>query len=288
MIDHVCIVTGATSGIGRVTALELARMGATVVLIARSPQRGEEARAAIAAQSGSSAVELIVADFASLAQVRAAAAAFLARHDRLHVLVNNAGLYAGRRELSADGHELTFAVNHLAPFLLTNLLLDALRAAAPARIVTVASGAHVGARLSFDDLQGARAYSGFAAYGASKLANILFTYELARRLEGSGVTANCLHPGFVGTNFAQGGGGAAALFFRAARPFILTPEQGAQTSIYLAASPEVEGVSGKYYVNRRPRTSSAQSYSREDQARLWAVSAELVGLDPAAPAPRAH
>jgi NAD(P)-dependent dehydrogenase (short-subunit alcohol dehydrogenase family) len=284
MINRVCIVTGATSGIGRVTALELARMGAKVVLMARNAERGEETRAAIAAQSRGAEVELIVADFASLAGVRGAAEAFLARHDRLHVLVNNAGIYTGKRELSADGYELTFAVNHLAPFLLTNLLVDALKAAGSARVVTVASGAHVGAEIPFDDLQAERRYSGFAAYGASKLANILFTYELARRMEGTGITANCLHPGVVGTNFAQNNSGAVALFFRAARPFILTPEQGAQTSIYLAASPEAEGVTGKYYVNRRPRTSSAQSYSREAQARLWAVSEELVGFTAAASA----
>jgi NAD(P)-dependent dehydrogenase (short-subunit alcohol dehydrogenase family) len=284
MLDKVCIVTGATSGIGRVTALELARMGATVVLMARRPERGEEARAAIVAETGNDRVELILADFASLAEVRRAAEIFLARHDRLHVLVNNAGLYADKRRLSADGYELTFAVNHLAPFLLTNLLLDTLKASAPARVVTVASGAHVGAEINFDDLQGAKRYSGFAAYGASKLANILFTYELARRLEGSGVTANCLHPGFVGTNFGQSDGGPVAIFFRAARPFILTPEQGAQTSIHLAASPEVEGLTGRYYVNRRPRTSSAPSYSREAQSRLWAISEELVGTaTPAAP-----
>jgi len=279
MLGKVCIVTGATAGIGRVTALELARMGATVVLMARSRERGEAARAAIAAQSGNPNVELILADFAVLAEVRRAAEEFLARHSSLHVLVNNAGLYANGHELTVDGYEKTFAVNHLAPFLLTNLLLDSLRATAPARVVTVASGAHVGAELNFEDLQSARRFNGFRAYGASKLANILFSYELARRLEGSGVTANCLHPGFVGTNFAQNNGGAVALFFRAARPFILTPEQGAQTSVYLAADPEVEEVTGKYYVNRRQRTSSAQSYDRAAQARLWAISTELVGRE---------
>jgi NAD(P)-dependent dehydrogenase (short-subunit alcohol dehydrogenase family) len=210
--------------------------------------------------------------------VRRGAEAFLARHKRLDVLVNNAGLLMDRRELSADGFEMTFAINHLAPFLLTNLLLDALRASAPSRVVTVASGAHTGAELNFDDLQATRRYIGFQVYGASKLANILFTYELARRLEGSGVTANCLHPGFVGTNIGQNNGGAVALFMKVARPFIRTPEQGAQTSIYLASSPEVEGVTGKYFVNQKPRASSAQSYNREVQARLWTISEELTGL----------
>lgn len=284
MIDHVCIVTGATSGIGRVTALELARMGATVVLVARSAERGEATRAALAAQTGNPKVELIVADLASLGEVRRAVELFRARHNRLHVLVNNAGIFVDRRELSADAYELTFAVNHLAPFLMTNLLLDVLQATAPSRVVTVASGAHEGGAIDFGDLQGARRYNGFQAYAASKLANILFTYELARRLEGSGVTANCLHPGFVGTGFAQNNGGAVAFLMRAVKPFIRTPEQGAQTSIYLAASPEAEGVTARYFVDCRPRSSSARSYDREAQARLWAVSEELVGLREAASA----
>ncbi|HMQ32209.1 MAG TPA: SDR family oxidoreductase [Chloroflexaceae bacterium] len=283
MVGKICVVTGATSGIGLVTARELARMGATVVLVARSRERGEAAREAIAAQTGSRGVELVLADFASLASVRAGAEAVLARHGRLDVLVNNAGVYVGDRRLSADGFELTFAVNHLAPFLLTELLLGALRAAPAGRVVTVSSGAHFGGRGRFDDVRAERGYSGFQAYAESKLANVLFTYELARRLEGSGVTANCLHPGAVRTGFAGDAKGLFALAFNLAKPFMLTPEQGAQTPIYLAASPEVEGVSGTYFFERRPRKSSPSSYDQGLQARLWDLSEELTGVgEPAA------
>lgn len=278
MVGKICVVTGATSGIGLVTARELARMGATVVLMARSRERGEAAREEIAARTGNQGVELILADFASLASVRAGAEAVLARHGRLDVLVNNAGVYVGDRRLSADGYELTFAVNHLAAFLLTDLLLGALRAAPSARVVTVSSGAHLGGRGRFDDVRAERGYSGFQAYAESKLANVLFTYELARRLEGSGVAANCLHPGAVRTGFAGDAKGLFAVFFNLAKPFMLTPEQGAQTPIYLAASPEVEGVSGKYFFERRPRQSSPASYDRGLQARLWALSEELTGV----------
>lgn len=280
MVGKVCVVTGANAGIGRVTALELARMGATVVLVCRNPERGAEARAAIVAQSGNSAVELLVADFASLASVRGAAETLRERYPQLHVLVNNAGLYLGKRLLSDDGYEQTFAVNHLAPFLLTNLLLDALKAGAPARVVTVSSVAHFVGTLRFDDLQSARSYSGFQAYATSKLCNVLFTYELARRLAGSGVAANCLHPGAVASHFALGSTGLFGLLFQLGRPFFLTPEQGAQTSLYLAASPAVEGVSGGYFANRRPSKSSSASHDRATQEQLWAASEELTGLRP--------
>ncbi len=279
VVGKVCVVTGATSGIGLVTARELARMGATVVLMARNRARGEAAREAIVARTGNSSVELALADFASLASVRAGAEEVLSRHGRIDVLVNNAGVYVGDRQLSADGYELTFAVNHLAPFLLTNLLLDALMAAPSARVVTVSSHAHFDGRGRFDDVRAERGYSGLRAYAESKLANVLFTYELARRLEGRGVAANCLHPGLVRTGFAGNVKGLSAMLFNLARPFMLTPEQGAQTSIYLAASPEVEGVSGTYFSERRPRKSSPRSYDRELQARLWALSEELTGAE---------
>ncbi|NTU81575.1 MAG: SDR family NAD(P)-dependent oxidoreductase, partial [Chloroflexales bacterium] len=223
---------------------------------------------------------LILADFASLAAVRAAAAELLGRHSRIDVLVNNAGLFAGGRRLSADGYELTFAVNHLAPFLLTGMLLDALRAAAPARVVTVSSGAHMAGRGGFDARVGSP-YEGFQAYAESKLANVLFTYELVRRLEGSGVAANCLHPGAVRTNFGADSAGLFGLVFGMAKPFMLSPEQGAQTSIYLATSPDVEGVTGKYFASRRAQPSSPVSYDRALQARLWALSEDLA--DVAAP-----
>lgn len=278
MIGKICLVTGATSGIGRVTALELARMGATVVIVARSRERGEATQAAIRAQTGNEAVDLILADLADLAAVRSAAETFRARYDRLDVLVNNAGIYVDKRTLSADGIELTFAVNHLAPFLMTHLLLESLRNAVPARIVTVSSGAHMAGRGRFDDVRAERGYNGFAAYAESKLANVLFTYELARRLEDSGITANCLHPGAVRTGFASETGGIFGVLFGLARPFMLSPEQGAETSIYLASSPEVEGISGKYFVKRRPQTSSMVSYDRAVQQKLWELSEQLCGI----------
>lgn len=278
MIGKVCLVTGANIGIGYITARDLARMGATVVLLCRSRSKGEAARDAIRDASGNPAVELLVADFASLASVRRAAAEFSAQYDRLHVLVNNAGLYMSDRLLSQDGYEMTIAVNHLAPFLLTNLLLDRLKAAAPARVVNVSSGAHLGARIDLGDLQLARRFDGFRAYANSKLANVLFTYELARRLEGAGVTATCLHPGFVASNFASSVGGPAGWFFRLAKPFARSPEQGARTSVYLASSPEVEGVTGKYFVDERPQQSSSASNDTTLQRRLWEESARLVGL----------
>jgi NAD(P)-dependent dehydrogenase (short-subunit alcohol dehydrogenase family) len=210
--------------------------------------------------------------------VRRAADSFLKRHNRLHILVNNAGAVFTNREVSADGYEKTFALNHLAYFLLTNLLLDAIKAAAPARIVNVSSMAHHGARLDFDNLQNERGYSSFGAYGQSKLANIYFTYELARRLEGSGVSVNCLHPGFVATNFGKSNGGIAKIIFKMVQAAAISPERGAQTSIYLATSPEVEGVSGKYFSNRRAAASSAVSYDEKAANHLWKISQEMTGL----------
>ncbi|RRR70471.1 MAG: SDR family oxidoreductase [Candidatus Viridilinea halotolerans] len=277
MNGKVCLITGATSGIGQVTALELARMGATVVLLVRNRQRGEAVQQSITAQTGNANVEVLVADFTALESVRAAAEQFLSRYQRLDVLVNNAGLYVSTRQLSADGCELTFAVNHLAPFLLTNLLLECMQASGAARIVNVSSGAHMAGSNKFNDLRAERGYNAFRAYADSKLANVLFTYELARRLEGQDVTANCLHPGAVRTNFGAGATGIFGVFFNLARPFMLSPEQGAQTSIYLASSPEVAGISGKYFSNCRAQTSSPNSYDHTAQSRLWSLSEQLCG-----------
>ena len=277
MVGKICLVTGASSGIGQVTALELARMGATVVMLVRSRERGEAARQAIITQTGNQQVELLLADLASFASIRSAVQELRSRHQRLDLLLNNAGLYMGKRQLSSDGFELTFAVNHLAPFLLTNLLLDLLKASGPSRVVTVSSDAHLGGSNRFDDVRATRGYIGFRAYADSKLANVLFTYELARRLEGSGVTANVLHPGVVRTNFAMETAGLFGVLFGLARPFMLTPEQGARTSIYLASSPEVATVSGTYFVDCRPKKSSPNSYDRAAQSRLWTLSEELTG-----------
>jgi len=278
MEGRVCLVTGATSGIGLVTARALAERGADVTLLARTPAKAEAVVAGIKEQTGNPNVSALIADLSVREQVRRAAGEFRARHDHLHVLVNNAGAVFGRRRESADGIEMTLALNHLAPFLLTNLLLDMLKASAPARVVTVASAAHTGAHIPFDDLQHRRRYFAFGVYGETKLANILFTYELARRLEGSGVTANALHPGFVASNFGRGDTRFWDVAFTLARPFAISAERGAQTSIYLATSPEVEGISGRYFANRRPVRSSGASYDRDAARRLWQVSEQLTGL----------
>ncbi len=285
MRDKICLITGSTSGIGKVTALELAKLGATVVIVSRDRSRGEAARAELAANSGNQAIDLLVADLSSLAAIRQLAQDFKSRYDRLHILVNNAGAVNTRRTLTVDGFETTFAVNHLAYFLLTNLLLDVLKASAPARIVSVSSGAHTSGTIRFDDLQGERRYSAFGAYGQSKLANILFTYELDRRLAGTGVTANCLHPGGVATGFGRNNGGLVRLIFRLIGPLLRTPEQGAETVVYLASAPEIEGVSGKYFVDKREARSSAESQDQAIAGRLWEVSAELTKLPASAEQP---
>jgi NAD(P)-dependent dehydrogenase (short-subunit alcohol dehydrogenase family) len=272
------LVTGANSGIGKVTALELARARAQVVMLCRNKEKGEAARREIIDDTGHQAVELMIADLASVASIREFAAEFKRTHNRLHVLVNNAGLFVPVRRLTVDGFESTFAINHLGEFLLTDLLLDLLRASAPARIVNVSSRAHFRTGIDFDDLQGERKYRGFKAYARSKLANVLFTYELARRLEGTGVTANCLHPGVVRTNFGRVSDSAMGWGARVAAPFMISPEKGAKTSIYLASSPEVEGVTGKYFVKSKPARSSALSYNVEAARRLWDVSARLTGV----------
>jgi len=282
----ICLVTGASSGIGKETAAALAGMGARVVLACRDGTRGEAAVREISDRTGSEAVELMLADLSSQQQVRQLAGAFQSAHDRLHVLVNNAGTFEGVRSVTEDGLETTFAVNHLAPFLLTNLLLPALIANAPARIVTVSSTGHgYGTAIHFDDLQCERRYGAMRAYSQSKLANVLFTYELARRLEGTGVTATCLHPGGVNTKLMRYRGVAGALVGAArvlGRPLLLSPAQGAETSVYLSSSLDVEGVTGAYFAKRRAVRSSKASYDESTMRRLWEVSAALTGLDSAA------
>ncbi len=284
MDGKICLVTGANQGIGKETALALARMGATVVMVARDPAKGEAALADVRSRSGNDNVSLMIADLASLESIRALAKNFRAEHTKLHVLVNNAGAYNTVRTTTKDGFETTFGVNHLAYFLLTELLLDLLKASAPSRIISVSSTAHVGGKMNFDDLQGEQNYGGARAYGQSKLANVLFTYELARRLEGTGVTANTLHPGVVRTGFGKNNGGVVGPIFAiaqtVARPFFISPEQGAATTIYLASSPEVEGVTGKYFAKSRDVPSNAVSYDVATQQRLWAMSEEMVGLAP--------
>jgi retinol dehydrogenase 12 len=273
------LVTGANSGIGFETAAGLADMGARVVMTARDAQKGEDAVARVRERSPDADVEWMELDLASLRNVRVFAAAFNERVDKLNVLVNNAGLIFDRRVLTEDGFEMTFQVNHLGPFLLTNLLLDKLKASRPSRIVNVSSVTHRGALLDFDDLQGERSFGGMRAYGKSKLCNILFTRELARRLDGTGVTSNALHPGTVRTGFSGGGDtGLLNLGWRIGGIFFKSPKKGAETSIYLASSYDVEAVSGEYFVKKRIAQASAAAMNDETARRLWDVSADLAGL----------
>jgi len=279
MQGKVCMVTGATSGIGKATALGLAQMGATVVMVSRVRARGEVAQSEIKTKSGNNAVDLLIADLSSQQSIRQLAENFKRNYTQLHVLINNAGVFMLTRRETVDGLEMTFAVDYLAPFLLTNLLLDVLKASAPARIVNVSSESHEAGYIKMDDLQAKKGYRPMRVYGPAKLALVLFTYELARRLQGTGVTANCLHPGFVATNFAQRDLWPIA---RTAAKLVLffgiSPEEGAKTSIYLASSPDVEGITGKYFVKSIPKRSTSISYDESLQQQLWEESAKLVNL----------
>ena len=278
MNGKVCVVTGANSGIGRVTAIDLAGRGATVVLICRNHAGGSAVVEEIGRRGGNAA--LLVADLASQRQVREVAAAFLKRFDRLDVLINNAGVAGwSTRFETEDGLERTFAVNHLAPFLMTNLLLDALKASAPSRVVTVSSAAHRNYTIDMDDLQGERRYSGFGAYSRSKLANILFTHELSRRLEGTGVTANCLHPGVVATGIFRNVPAWLRVIFTSR--LVMSPERGADTTIYLATAPELAEVSGQYFVKRKTVRPSRASRDAETARRLWWASEVLTAASDA-------
>ncbi len=279
MAGKTVLVTGGTKGLGRATAVGLAALGARVGITGRDPERTKTAAAEIATESGNPQVDGFAADMSSQAEVRDLAATVLETYPRLDVLVNNAGTFYNSRHVTVDGFESVFAVNHLAPFLLTSLLLDRIKASAPARIVTVSSNGHAMGKLNFEDLQAERRYSGRLAYAQSKLANIAFTYELARRLEGTGVTATVLHPGLVRTTLGSEDPSALlnVLIFIAS-PSSKSPAEGAATSIYLASSPEAQGVTGRYFVNCKPKSSSKASYDVAVAARLWQVSSELVGL----------
>jgi retinol dehydrogenase-12 len=278
MQGKVCLVTGATAGIGLVTARELARKGARVILVGRATERCSRAAEEIRALTGSTAVEWLVADLSLQADVRRLADQVRSRWPRLDVLVNNAGGIFIKRQESADGIEMTFALNHLSYFLLTCLLLPVLEQSAPARIVSVASEAHRGVSIAFDDIEGKTRFGGWRAYQRSKLANLLFTYELARRLGGKRVTANALHPGFVRTTIFREPGLVGWLLRRAADVIALSPEAGAKTSVYLASSQEVAGTSGQYFDKEKPRESSPQSHDLIAGERLWRLSEEMTGL----------
>jgi retinol dehydrogenase 12 len=296
MKGKVCLVTGATAGIGLVTARELARAGATVVMVSRTRSNGEKAAATIRAETGNDAVEFMAADLSSLADVRRFAGEFLARHPRLDVLINNAGALCALRRESVDGIEMTFALNHLGPFLLTNLLLDALKAAAPCRVINVASSAHDDVpAFNFDDPEAKReggigayprsewgslfyslampwAHPGFMQYARTKLANLLFTHELAKRLQGTGVTANALHPGVVASNFSDGNGVYGWFMRRFMNARGITPEEGAKTMIYLATSHDVASQSGGYFIECKAAQCSKAAMDAEAAAKLWSLS----------------
>ncbi len=282
MDGKVVLITGGTSGIGKAAATALAGMGAEVVVTGRNRQKGEDTVEEIRRESGNDKVSLLLADLAVQAEIRRLAREFEASHDRLDVLVNNAGAFKTRRTETPDGIEMTLAVNHLAPFLLTNLLLDLLKESAPSRIINVSSDAQRLGKIDLDDLQSERRYRAFPVYGKSKLANIMFTYELAERLHGTGVTANCMHPGSVNTDFGKGERGVSMLLFRAFKPFMRSPEKGADTLIYLAASPDVEGMTGRYFIDREVTNSSEESYDETLRKKLWEASEELTGLKTAA------
>ena len=280
MRDKTVLVTGANTGIGLETAAALAETGASVILTARDEAKGQGAVEEIRRRHPDAEVHAGLVDFSRLDDVRRFASEFDKRHDKLHVLVNNAGAMLSERSTTHDGLETTFQVNHLGPFLLTNLLLDKIKASAPARIVNVASTAHRGGSLDFDDLQSENGYNGMRVYGTSKLCNILFTRELARRLEGTGVTANSLHPGTVRTGFGQDGDakGFMKLGLAFIRPFILSPARGAETQTYLASSPDVGAKTGLYWSRKRPSRPSKAALDDKAARRLWEVSENLTGL----------
>jgi NAD(P)-dependent dehydrogenase (short-subunit alcohol dehydrogenase family) len=276
MNGKICLVTGGTNGIGKSTAQELARMGAMVIIVGRDAQKTSKVVKEIRAASGNPRVGSMLADLSLQQAVRHLANEFKSKYSHLHVLVNNAGGYFLKRQLSVDGIEMTFALNHLASFLLTDLLLDTIKASAPARIINVSSNAHASGKIEFDNLQGERIYRP-RAYDNSKLANILFTMEMARRLEGTGVTVNALHPGFVATGFAKNNGRVIAVLVSMFAPLVArAPARGAETSVYLASSPNVEGITGKYFYDSHAIAAAPQATDMGVARKLWDVSAKMV------------
>jgi len=278
MPGKVCLITGGNSGIGKATAIGLAKLEASVAIVSRDKDNGEAALIEIRSKSGNRNVDMLVADLSSQDSVRELAHDLKGRYKKLHVLINNAGIYLPKRVVTVDGLEATFATNHLGHFLLTNLLLDVLKASAPSRIINITSSAHYGSEINFEDLEGEKKYSGFRAYGQSKLANVLFTYELARKLEGTRVTVNCLHPGVVRTGFGKDQGGLFNIGLRIISPFMMSPEKAARAAIYMTTSPELEGVTGKHFSKGKEEKSSKESYDQTAAERLWKVSADLTKL----------
>lgn len=278
MAGKTCLITGATSGIGKAAALQLAAMGAHVIVVGRNADKGSATVAEIKRRGGPAPVEFLCADLSSQQAIRELARTVSATYDHLDVLINNAGAVYPTRKASVDGIELTFALDYLGYFLLTELLLPLLKVSAPSRIVNVSSSAQRLGRIDFDDLQGAQRYSGMRAYSQAKLAIVLYTYELARRLQGTGVTANCLHPGYVATNLAQNNSGAIQRVTKLSYMFALSPAKGAETVVYLATSPLVANITGAYFVKKEPRKSSKRSYDEATAKRLGTISAQMTGL----------
>jgi NAD(P)-dependent dehydrogenase (short-subunit alcohol dehydrogenase family) len=278
MKDKVVVITGATSGIGEIAAQRLAAMGARLVLLARNPARGEATIGRLRQIAPGGRYSIYCADLSRLAEMKRVAKEIAAAEPRIDVLINNAGAIFAQRQTTPDGLEMTFATNHMAYFVLTQELRDRLIAAAPARIVSTSSDAHRNARLDFADLQSTRSYSYFGAYSRSKLCNILFTRELARRMAGTGVTANCLHPGFVNTRFGDEGHGVAATLFRLAKKFAISPEQGAETIVYLASSPDVAQITGEYFYKCRPKTPTKEAQDDVVARKLWDESERTAGI----------
>lgn len=277
MNGKICMITGANSGIGKATAIGLAKLNATVIMVCRDKKRGEKAREEIINQTGNKNIDLFLCDLSSQGEIRKLVSDFKEKYQNLNVLINNAGIMLKNRSECVDGLEMNFAVHVLAPFLLTNLLIDVLKKSAPSRVIIVDSAMHKRGRIDFDDLQCEnKKYSLVSAYGNSKLAELLITYEFSRRLKGTGTTVNTLHPGVVASNLGRDQSKFSQWF---ARKFFKSPEEGAETSIYLASSPEVEEITGKYFANKESRESSEKSYNREDSKRLWEICAEITGLD---------
>jgi NAD(P)-dependent dehydrogenase (short-subunit alcohol dehydrogenase family) len=278
MKDKVIMITGANSGIGKAASLALAKMGATVVMVARNKERGEAARSEIIRKSQNNSVDLLLADLSSLESVRQLATVFRDKYAKLDVLINNAGLFNQRRRVTADGYENTFATNYLASFLLTNLQLDLLKASAPSRIINVSSVGHYNGHINFDDLNLEKDYGGWKAYGQSKLALVLFTHELAKKLQGTGVTVNAVHPGTVATNIWSRPFGPVGFIMALPKLFMTSPEKGAETIVYLASSSDAKGLNGEYLEKLKVKKSSDESYDEEIAQRLWDVSAKLTHL----------
>ena len=275
MNGKVCLVTGATDGIGKVSARVLAEMGAKVIIVGRNPEKSAAVLTELKSVSGNESIDLLIADLAVMQEVRDLAEQVIRRYDCLDVLLNNAGGYFAKHEITSDGLEMTFALNHMSYFLLTNKLMGLLKSSVPARIVNVSSDAHYGVDIEFDNLNGEQDYKAWKAYQKSKLANVLFTYELLEKVPVD-ITVNCLHPGFVATNFGHNNGGFVSPILKIAKWIsAIEPEDGAKTSIFLCSSPEVEEVSGKYFFKCQPKTSSRESRNMDTAKRLWQISSDI-------------